>query len=106
MKHFELIRNDCQSRVKRALLFSDIATERMSDGKRKDKVDNTQTEKLTVKREKGKERKKLKYRQPIVSPRKGQAPSKDDKLDLGCSYFDIQCLNTKEIVTETERKTG
>ncbi len=56
-----------------------------------------------MKREKGK---KLKYRKSILSARKGQAPSKDDKLDLGCSYFDIQWLNTKEIVTEAERRTG
>lgn len=74
----------------------------MSEEKGKDKVDNTQTEKQTVKCEKGKK----KYSEPIVSVRKRQAPSEDDKLDLGCSYFDIECLNTKEIVTETERKTG
>lgn len=41
-----------------------------------------------------------------MSVRKGQAPSEDDKWDLDCSYFDIQCLNTKEIVIETEEEKG
>lgn len=38
---------------------------------------------------------KLKYTVAIVSVRKGQTPGVDDKLDLGWSYFDSQCLNTK-----------
>lgn len=55
---------------------------------------------------KDRKRKKLKDSKSVVSTRKGKEHNKDDKLDLGCSYFDIQCSSTKEVVTRMERMTG
>lgn len=49
---------------------------------------------------------KEKYRESLVSTMTGKAHDKEDKLDLSCSYFDIQGSSTKVIVAGTEGMTG